>query len=302
MVRYFSARGASRRKRIRPRLRPHEHQAGFHRNRLRRHDVQGRGRLGRRDDHLHEAAPAPDQLARRTERGRHRVGRGGQRLPGRERPRLGSGDQRGPGDPRPVRALRRARALGEPARSRSTGGISTARTARRWRTRRGAPCRWSSATTARSAASARRSACAAPSSAGVLMLAPGSGLGSAYIDATGLPLQGDTLAGMETAHMAAPLHLLGAKPYPCGCGRTWGCVELYTTLAGLPYLLDERLAVAARSPAGVVDEDAARKGAGAARPGAAGRRAGRRAVRLPGARDGAAHREPVPGARSRSSS
>ena len=42
--------------------------------------------------------------------------------------------------------------------------------------------------------------------------------------------------------MAAPLHLLGAKPYPCGCGRTWGCVELYTTLAGLPYLLEERLA------------------------------------------------------------
>ena len=76
---------------------------------------------------------------------------------------------------------------------------------------------------------------------GVLMLAPGSGLGSAYIDASGLPLQGDTLAGMETAHMAAPLHLLDAKPYPCGCGRTWGCVELYTTLSGLPYLLAERL-------------------------------------------------------------
>jgi len=75
----------------------------------------------------------------------------------------------------------------------------------------------------------------------VLMLAPGSGLGSAYIDARGLPLQGDTLAGMETAHMAAPLQLLGAKPYPCGCGRTWGCVELYTTLAGLPYLLTEKL-------------------------------------------------------------
>src|SRR5882724_1866221 len=76
---------------------------------------------------------------------------------------------------------------------------------------------------------------------GVVMLAPGSGLGTAYIDAHGLPLQGDTLAGMETAHMPAALHLLGAKPYPCGCGRTWGCVELYTTLAGLPYLLAEKL-------------------------------------------------------------
>jgi glucokinase len=80
------------------------------------------------------------------------------------------------------------------------------------------------------------------SDATVLMLAPGSGLGTAYIDSRGLPLQGDTLAGMETAHMPAPLHLLGAKPYRCGCGRTWGCVELYTTLAGLPYLLEERLA------------------------------------------------------------
>src|SRR4051812_3181390 len=46
------------------------------------------------------------------------------------------------------------------------------------------------------------------STGSVLMLAPGSGLGSAYIDARGLPLQGDTLAGMETAHMPAPLHLL----------------------------------------------------------------------------------------------
>jgi len=76
----------------------------------------------------------------------------------------------------------------------------------------------------------------------VLLLAPGSGLGSAYIGEDGLPLVGDTLAAMETAHMAAPLQLLGAKPYKCGCGREWGCVELYTTLAGLPYLLEERLA------------------------------------------------------------
>jgi glucokinase len=78
-------------------------------------------------------------------------------------------------------------------------------------------------------------------SGGVVMLAPGSGLGSAYIAANGLPLEGDTLAGMETAHMPIALHLLGAKAYPCGCGRTWGCVEVYTTLAGLPHLLAERL-------------------------------------------------------------
>ena len=76
----------------------------------------------------------------------------------------------------------------------------------------------------------------------VLMLAPGSGLGCAYIDPSGLPLDGDTLAGMEGAHMPAPLHLLGGiKAFPCGCGRKWGCVEVYTCLAGLGYLLADRL-------------------------------------------------------------
>src|SRR3954453_22723124 len=61
------------------------------------------------------------------------------------------------------------------------------------------------------------------SSATVLMLAPGSGLGCAYGGRAGLPLDGDTLAGMEASHMPAPLHLLGSKPYRCGCGRDWGC-------------------------------------------------------------------------------
>ncbi len=75
----------------------------------------------------------------------------------------------------------------------------------------------------------------------VLLLAPGSGLGCAFIDGNGLPLDGDTLAGMEAGHMPAPLHELNIKPYLCGCGRTWGCVEVYTTLSGLPYLLEEKL-------------------------------------------------------------
>jgi len=79
------------------------------------------------------------------------------------------------------------------------------------------------------------------SNATVLMLAPGSGLGCAYINQNGFALAGDTFAGMEGGHMPAPLHLLGAKPYTCGCGRTWGCIELYTCLAGLPYLLAEKL-------------------------------------------------------------
>jgi glucokinase len=76
----------------------------------------------------------------------------------------------------------------------------------------------------------------------VLLLAPGSGLGCAFIDMNGLPLEGNTLAGMEGAHMPAPLHLLGTKAYSCGCGRDWGCVEVYTTLSGIPHLLAERLA------------------------------------------------------------
>ena len=78
-------------------------------------------------------------------------------------------------------------------------------------------------------------------SATVLMLAPGSGLGCAYIDENGLALDGDTLAGMEAGHMPALLHLLDVEAYPCGCGRTWGCIEVYTCLAGLPYLLAEKL-------------------------------------------------------------
>ncbi len=78
--------------------------------------------------------------------------------------------------------------------------------------------------------------------AGVLMLAPGSGLGAAYVAPDGLPLDGDTLAGMEAGHMVAPLHLLGGiRPFKCGCGREWGCVEAYTTISGLPQLLAEFL-------------------------------------------------------------
>jgi glucokinase len=79
--------------------------------------------------------------------------------------------------------------------------------------------------------------------ASVLMLMPGSGLGSAFVGSNGLPLEGDTLAGMETAHMPAPLHLLGitGKPFPCGCGRDWGCIEAYTTISGLARLLDAKL-------------------------------------------------------------
>ena len=80
------------------------------------------------------------------------------------------------------------------------------------------------------------------SRATVLLLAPGSGLGVAYVDANGLPLDGDTLNGMEGGHMPAPLHLLGGiKALKCGCGRDWGCIEPYTTISGLPQLIAEFL-------------------------------------------------------------
>jgi glucokinase len=79
--------------------------------------------------------------------------------------------------------------------------------------------------------------------ASVAMLMPGSGLGAAFVGADGLCLDGDTLAGMEAGHMPVPLQLLGltGKPFPCGCGRDWGCVEAYTTISSLPHLLAEKL-------------------------------------------------------------
>jgi predicted NBD/HSP70 family sugar kinase len=77
----------------------------------------------------------------------------------------------------------------------------------------------------------------------VAMLMPGSGLGAAFVGADGLSLDGDTLAGMEAGHMPVPLQLLGVtgKPFTCGCGRDWGCVEAYTTISGLAQLLAEKI-------------------------------------------------------------
>jgi len=77
--------------------------------------------------------------------------------------------------------------------------------------------------------------------AGVVMLAPGSGLGCAYIDPQGLPLDGDNFAGMEAGHMPVPLQLLGLRPYRCGCGRDWGCIEAYSTISGLSQLMEDVL-------------------------------------------------------------
>lgn len=77
----------------------------------------------------------------------------------------------------------------------------------------------------------------------VIMLAPGSGLGAAFIDERGLPLDGECLTGMEAGHMPVPLQMLGNVPtFTCGCGRDWGCVESYTAIAGLPQLFTYMLA------------------------------------------------------------
>ncbi len=74
--------------------------------------------------------------------------------------------------------------------------------------------------------------------ASVLMLAPGSGLGGAYIDKKGMPLLGDNWMGMEAGHVPIPYHLLGLPLFECGCGRDWGCAEPYTSISGLPQYLD----------------------------------------------------------------
>ncbi len=75
----------------------------------------------------------------------------------------------------------------------------------------------------------------------VLLLAPGSGLGAAYIDERGLPLDGASLVGMEAGHMPAPLQLLDMPAFTCGCGRTWGCIEAYTAISGLPQLFAQMI-------------------------------------------------------------
>ena len=135
----------------------------------------------------------------------------------------------------------------------------------------------------------------------VVMLAPGSGLGCAYVDRDGLPLDGDTLAGMEAAHMPAPLHLLGTKAYPCGCGRT-GAASRSTRPCRACRTCWPRGSRVPRSPARELAAAAEGAGVRAAGPRAEGRPAGGRALRLPGPRDGAARRHAGDGARPASSS
>ena len=41
--------------------------------------------------------------------------------------------------------------------------------------------------------------------------------------------------------MPAPLHLIGLPEFACGCGRTWGCFEAYTSISGLVQYLEHLL-------------------------------------------------------------
>jgi len=81
----------------------------------------------------------------------------------------------------------------------------------------------------------------AKSPGSVVMLAPGSGLGGSYIDAEGKLFSGDHQAAVIISHQPAPYELLGLPRFACGCGRDWGCHEAYTSISGLPQLLDHLL-------------------------------------------------------------
>ncbi len=75
----------------------------------------------------------------------------------------------------------------------------------------------------------------------VLMLAPGSGLGCSFVHADGTLLCGDHQAAVILGHIPLPYAELNLPRFSCGCGRSWGCVEAYTSISGLTQYLDERL-------------------------------------------------------------
>ncbi len=72
----------------------------------------------------------------------------------------------------------------------------------------------------------------------VLMLAPGSGLGCSFVNAEGQLLTGDHHAAVILGHIPFPYEELGLPRFSCGCGRTWGCIEAYTSISGLSQYLE----------------------------------------------------------------
>ena len=71
----------------------------------------------------------------------------------------------------------------------------------------------------------------------MLLFAPGSGLGSAFVDASGRVLEGDHHSAAFFCCMPLPYAELGLPKLSCGCGRDWGCTERYCALSGLPDLI-----------------------------------------------------------------
>ena len=81
----------------------------------------------------------------------------------------------------------------------------------------------------------------AQSSGSVLMLSPGSGLGCSFVEADGRTLSGDHQAAAILCHMPLPYRLLGLPRFECGCGLDWGCIESYTSISGLPQMIEHLL-------------------------------------------------------------
>ncbi len=77
----------------------------------------------------------------------------------------------------------------------------------------------------------------AESPGSVFLLAPGSGLGSAFVDASGTILEGDHLSAGFFCCMPLPYAEIGLPKLACSCGRDWGCTEHYCALSGLPDLI-----------------------------------------------------------------
>ena len=130
----------------------------------------------------------------------------------------------------------------------------------------------------------------------VLMLAPGSGLGCAFVDARGLPLDGDTLSGMEAAHMPAPLHLLDMKPYPVRLRPDLGLRRGLHDALGPSLFAGRKLAAYPNHPLATSAGGSKQRGF-AARARAERRSARARDLRFPGARARAARRVARHGAR-----
>ena len=196
--------------------------------------------------------------------------------------------------PGPVPALRRARRTRRTCRPASTAGTSTPPTARRWRSKAGRAVPLVVGNDGAFGGVGEAQRVRGAGTGGVLMLAPGLGprLGlhrRARAAAAGRHARRawrrrtcrrrcTCWARSRTrAAAAGPGAASSSTPRWPGCPTCWP--------SGWRRCPDHPLAKSTETPQ--------REGAGAARPRPEGRRAGRRAVRLPGARDGAAHRQPV---------